>query len=166
MLSKVNSSGYYFNDRVIDTFDKTFNTSDRQTTLIKSISVQETEFDNHRITVNFSYSSWSSGYAGGSKILCKVDGGDYIEKETLSWSGTVSFSENANTTLDVYIQNKQSYWYTFYITNSEARQKEWIKKLNMIPKGKPREFKWITEKVSTTIFGIHTDNSRVTQDAE
>ena len=71
-------------------------------------------------------------------------------------SGMISIQAKANSSsASVWIKNFQAY-------NLKAT----IHWNNTAVRGKPRELKAIAQKATTTIFWVHIDNSRVTQDQE
>ena len=88
------------------------------------------------------------------------------------WAFTYDFNNisiPANTDLTAYFTMNNASWYINYMgINSLNFKYLWpltVSKTSNI-KGKPRELKNITQKASTTIFGIHTDRTRITQETE
>ena len=75
----------------------------------------------------------------------------------------------ANTDLTAYFTMNNASGYASYLGINKLNFK-YIWPLTVSKqwdiKGKPRVLKYITQKATTTIFGVHIDNSRVTQDAE
>ncbi len=77
--------------------------------------------------------------------------------------------EKLNTTIPCIIQIKSlSSSGVIYAKNSKIYRRETLLNwsVNNIIKWYPRQLKEISKKATTTIFWIHIDNSRVTQDAE
>lgn len=76
----------------------------------------------------------------------------------------ITFSLTANTSIEIYQYNPQNTKCSLYQIIQTNTYSPWVSKCLDGIKGKPRELKTIGNNITATIFWIHIDGSRVTQD--
>ena len=97
-------------------------------------------------------------------LVVSFNGGDPIAFQTINTkiNEELSFTGNYQNTTKFWFNNKDTSSRYLTIHYSKVWKNKTLIKTGT--NGKPRELKQIAQKASITIFGVHTDNSRVTQD--
>lgn len=170
MLSKVKTGVAYSNIEVADTHtlqttNFTASSNKGYTSLLNFATPRDWLY--YKYNVSFVLTSYdNNGYR--STLETKIDGAwDYIVVKTITWNGaTQSFSLEWENSIFLWFHNYQTYGYEVTLSNFSITRQLWVMQTVVSRNGKPRELKQIAQKARITIFGVHTDNTRITQDVE
>ena len=166
MLSKVSKEIFYGIEKETDTrLSSPWQVSSWSNKIILNL-----DLPNDGKYYKYNFSQWYDKPSWNWLFQKSIDGGDF-ENITKVVSGTawvLNFSVAAKQNITIRFLNDSSgatYQLLFSGDNNNTYSL-WFEKWYNIPLWKPRELKQIAQKATTTIFGVHTDNIRITQNAE